>query len=338
MGQRILNMEIMERNMATMRDVAKKANVGLGTVSRAISGDGYVAEEKKELIFKAAEELGYQISNYPKKKKITEKIIGILVPDVSLPFYGKIVKFLDIELANHGYKTMLYNTLGVQGRVSEVIDLVENGVLQGIIINADASQEEIKRLEKLPVIGFEKLLGKRISMVSSEHKEGGRIVGQLLEKNGCKNVLIITAKHLVGVYGDYRIDECREYLESKGIHVTVAEYPASNISISSVSEIAKQYMDLYHNADGIFSDDIVAYSCLQHAKQGGKNIPEDLKIVGYDGNELLQLSIPRLTTIKQDIPLLARTCVELLQRKLDGERLEEEYFIPVILEKGGTTS
>lgn len=324
--------------MATIRDVAKKANVGIGTVSRALNDTGYVTESKRELIFAAAKELGYIIPE--KRTKSTayqEKIIGVVIPDVSLPFYGNFVKYVDIELAKAGYKTMMYSTLGVQGRVADAIDLAERGIIQGIIINSDVTAAELKRLEKLPVVSFERLLGKKIPFVTSEHRTGGQLVGKLLYENRCRNVLIITASHQTRVYADYRIEECKNYLEERGVKVTVAEYPASNVTILIAKDITEKYMELYHEADGIFSDDIVAYCCLQRARETGIPVPRELKIVGYDGNDILSLSIPTITTVKQDVTQIARTCVELIQQRIAGEAVKNEYLVPVKVEKGGTT-
>lgn len=324
--------------MATIRDVAKRANVGVGTVSRALNGTGYVASGKREAIFAAAAELAYEIP----RKKIQEtifagKIIGVVVPDVSMPFYGAFVKYIDIELANKGYMTMIYNSLGIQGRVADAIDMAEKGILKGLIINADVTDEELKRLEKLPTVSFERLLGRKIPLISSEHKEGGRKVAEILYKSRCMNVLIITAKHLTKVYGDYRIDECRKFLTERGVKTTVVEYPVSNVTIHIAKQIAKQYMEMYHDVDGIFSEDIIAYACLQNAKRCNIDVPRNLKIIGYDGNDIMQLSYPKVTTVRQDVGKIARTCIEVVQERIAGKRVENVYFIPVLVEKGGTT-
>ena len=64
-------------------------------------------------------------------------------------------------------------------------------------------------------------------------------------------------------------------------------------------------MDIYHNVDGIISEDIAAYACLQNAKRWNIDVPRNLKIVGYDGNEVLQLSYPKVTTIRQNVGKIA---------------------------------
>ena len=325
--------------MSTMREVAKLAGVGLGTVSRALSGNGYVTESKKRKIIEAAEQLHYRLPErflQSSRQLQNTSVVGVIVPDVSMSFYGEYVKAVDIALSNAGYHMMLMNTLGVQGRVAEMLDLAESGLLNGILINADITQAELSRLEKLPSVSFERLLGKKIPCVASEHKSGGIMAGELLYKNRCMNVLIISGRHITGVYADCRVETCRQYLLDKGVNVRVAEVPMSNISVLSIEDVIHKYMELYPDVDGIFAGDIAAYCCLQNALALNIRVPDHLRIVGYDGDETLRLSHPRLTTIKQDIPLLAKTCADVMIRRMTGKSVYPEYFIPVKILKGGT--
>ena len=80
-----------------------------------------------------------------------------------------------------------------------------------------------------------------------------------------------------------------------------------------------------------------AYACLQNAKRCNIDVPRNLKIIGYDGNDIMQLSYPKVTTVRQDVGKIARTCIEVVQERIAGKRVENVYFIPVLVEKGGTT-
>ncbi len=325
--------------MASMRDLAKAAGVGLGTVSRALSGKGHVAEETRKRIVEAADKMEYRLPERFRNNgnaALPGSVIGVIVPDVALSFYGEFVKAVDIALASKGYSILLLNTLGIQGRAEEMIRLAEMGSISGIIINGEISDDELTRLEKIPVVSFERILGPRIPLVASEHEDGGRKAGQLLIESGCRNVLIIAGKYLSSVSADHRNDACRDYLESKGVKVRVAEVPMSNISVLSIDDIVEKYLELYPDIDGLFSGDLAAYAALQIAGSKGIKVPEQLRIVGYDGNEALQLSRPRLTTIQQNIPLLAQTCTEVLAKKISGEAAQPEYRIPVKVLEGGT--
>lgn len=326
----------MVKNMATIRDIAKAAGVSVGTASRAITGNGYVSEENRTLVMQAAENLGYT----PKERKKTStntKTVGVILPDATFPFYGSFLKYAEVELARRGYRTVVCNTLGVQNRVSGMLDLLSTGELDGLILNADVTPEEIARMENLPVVSFERLLGKKIPMVSSDHCQGGRMAAAELLRSGCKKVMLLAARHSNRLFGDSRIEECRRLLESEGVEVIVAEIPGSLLSIRYTKEVIREYLLLYSDVDGIFTDDLMAFCCMMEAQERGIIIPDQLRIVGYDGTEILKIVSPRLTTIVQDIPQLTKSCVDLLMRRIAGEKTEEETIVPVTFMKGGTT-
>ena len=117
----------------------------------------------------------------------------------------------------------------------------------------------------------------------------------------------------------------------------VVEYPVSNVTVHVVEQVVKQYMDIYHDVDGIFTEDVAAYACLQNARRLNIEVPRDLKIVGYDGNDLLKLSQPKITTIRQDVGKIASTCIAVMMERIVGNKVEKEYFVPIMVEKGGTT-
>lgn len=324
--------------MANIRDVAKAAGVGIGTVSRALNDSGYVDVGKKEKIKRIAKELNYKPSglarSFVQKKS---GLVGIVLPDVSFPFYGEFLKYAELELNNIGYKTLICNTLGVQKRVSDTLDLVEANNLDGIIINTDVTKEEIERMKRIPVVSFERVLAKEIPMVASDHIKGGQIAAKRLKDSGCKNVMILGARFATKVHAEKRIEECRKILEQSRIQVTVVEINGAFLSYPFIEEMISRYLDMYNRIDGIFTEDVEAYCCLMQAKKRGIHVPRDLKIVGYDGNEMTRMIDPQVTTIVQDVPLLARTCVEVLAKRIAKEKVDANYYIPVKLQQGGTT-
>ena len=114
--------------MATMRDVAKAAGVGVGTVSRALSGNGYVEEKKKEHIKKIARELSYDPRAMLKSKNSGREksgMVGVLLPDSSQPFFGSFLWHAERALQKRGYRTVIMNTGGTSRKVSEAISMVE---------------------------------------------------------------------------------------------------------------------------------------------------------------------------------------------------------------------
>lgn len=322
--------------MATIRDIAREAGVSVGTASRAITGNGYVSDETRLLVLETAKKLRYTPKEKNKNTKSTH-CVGVVLPDISFPFYGAFLKYVEVELARHGYKTVVCNALGVQGRVSEMLELLEKQELDGLILNADVTIEEIARMERLPVVSFERLLGSRLPMVSSDHRQGGQLAAQELFSCGCRNVLLLTVKHGNRLFGDFRTQECQRILQEHGVRVTVAELSGAVMSYKIIKEQISEYLKLYSRTDGVFTDDVMAYCCLAEAAAQGIRIPEQMKIVGYDGNELTQITSPQITTVVQNVPQLTRHCVDLVLRRMAGERTAEEIIVPVEFKKGGTT-
>ena len=98
-------------NMASIKDVAQKAGVGVGTVSRVLNNSGYVSDETREKIEEAMKNLQYTPNElarnlYHKKSGI----IAVLVPTVEIPFFAELVHDIEAELYNEGFKIMLCNT------------------------------------------------------------------------------------------------------------------------------------------------------------------------------------------------------------------------------------
>lgn len=198
--------------MATIKDVAKAAGVGTGTVSRALSGKGYVDSEKKKQIIKIAEQLEYDPSALLKRKnnkKVKSGLIGVVLPNSSQPFFGSFLWHVEKALEMHEYRTVIINVGGSSKKISDAIDLVDKHMLDGLIINADVDKSDIERLRLIPAVRFECEMGEGIPLVASDHIKGGELAAKLLFRCGCKNVAILSIKATAPVYARRRITECQ---------------------------------------------------------------------------------------------------------------------------------
>ena len=89
--------------------------------------------------------------------------------------------------------------------------------------------------------------------------------------------------------------------------------------------------------DGIFvSDDLTAILVMKIARQLGLSIPDDLKIIGYDGTAFIRHFYPELATIQQPLDEIAKLCVEILLKKIKGKTVNRDYVLPVSLIAGGS--
>lgn len=323
--------------MASIREVAKKAGVGVGTVSRALNGSGYVAEETKARILSIARELDYKPNELARNLfRNRTGIIGIIVPDMENPFFGKLLKYMEIELYKNGYKAIICNTIEISNREQDFIDMLKQNVMDGIITGAHSLQDDAYLNLNKPVVAMDRDLGPAIPLVHSDHKKGGRLAAELFLEAGCRNVLQFGGSFGVHTPSNDRHKEFRRVMEEHGASVKTVEMAWNMMEYDYYRKVMAQYMDIYCEVDGVFTTDIGALYCLNMANQRGIKVPSELHIIGYDAVDMTRLFSPELTSIAQNIPGLARTCVDVMMDLLDDKPVAMEHILDVSIQRGGT--
>ena len=127
-------MRQVRRSMASIRDVAQRAGVGVGTVSRVLNGNGYVAEDTRKKIETAISELEYTPNELARNLfRNKTGLIGVLVPDLDHPFFSSFVRETEIALYKKGYKAMVCNTIGNSSREMDYLNMLDRNMVDGII-------------------------------------------------------------------------------------------------------------------------------------------------------------------------------------------------------------
>lgn len=323
--------------MANIREVARRAGVGVGTVSRALNGSGYVAEETKERIQAIARELDYNPNELARNLfRNRTGIVGVVVPDMENPFFSKLLKYMEIELYKNSYKALICNTIEISSREQDFIDMLKANVVDGIITGAHSLRDDAYHNLNKPVVAMDRNLGSDIPVIHSDHKAGGRMAAELLLEAGCRNVLQFGGSFRVHTPSNDRHMEFCRVMEENGAAVNTIELAWNMMGYDYYRNVMDQYMDIYRNIDGVFTTDIVALYCMDMAKQRNIPVPEKLHIVGYDAIDVTRLFTPNLTSIAQNIPLLAKTCVDTMMDLLDGKKVEMEQILDVSVQRGGT--
>lgn len=323
--------------MASIKEVAKRAGVGAGTVSRALNGSGYVADETKERVLAAAKDLDYKPNELARNLfQNRTGIIGIVIPDMENPFIGKLLKNIEIELYKNGYKAMVCNTIEISNREQDFIDMLKQNVMDGIITGANSLRNDAYMNLNRPVVAIDRDLGPSIPMIHSDHAKGGRLAAQLLLNAGCKNVLQFGGTFRLQTPTNDRHLEFIRVMEEGGATVKTVEMEWNVMEYEYYRRVMAQYMDIYQNIDGVFTTDVGAIYCLSMALHRGIRVPEALRIVGYNGIDIARLFTPELTTIAQDVPALARRSVGTMMDLLAGKEVEMEQIVDISIRKGDT--
>lgn len=317
--------------VAKLTDVAALAGVSPTTVSRVINKKGYLSQKTIDKVNQAMRELGYRPNNLARSLQgKSAKLIGLIFPNISNVFYAELIECLEKELFRHGYKTILCNSEQDSAKEKEYLEMLEANQVDGIISSShNLGISDYDRMTA-PIISFDRNLSPKIPVVSSDNFSGGVLAAKTLQQNGCKHILMITGND----------DSDSPTMRRRTGFMSVLPQ-ATCINVSSSFSPARKKMEITSliknlQPDGIFaSDDMTALLIMKIAEELNIAIPQQLKIIGYDGTSFIEHYVPNLTSIKQPIFDIAKLMVELLLQEIQGNPVTSlEYTLPISLLPG----
>lgn len=325
--------------MPTIKDVAEKAGLAVATVSRVLNNRGYISQATRDAVYNAMRELNYQPNELARSlvKKQTS-LIGVIVPSVMHPFFSKVVYYLETYASSFGYKIMLCNSRQQADKEMEYIDMLKSNKVSGIVICSHTPDIE-KNLEiNLPVVTFERSVSKDIPAVMSDNYQGGVLATKHLIECGCKHLVHLSGNSGMKLPADSRssafLNVCKENeVEGKIFSTTEEEFNSMDY-LNSLMKV----IDENPGTDGIFcSSDVIAAEVIQVCKKKQIDIPDQIKVVGFDDTDVATLVSPAITTIGQPIELLCRYAVENIIKKINNEIVPSQTVLPVSLIRRETT-
>lgn len=325
--------------MAGIKDVAKRAGVGVGTVSRMLNDSGYVAEETREKIEVAMRELNYTPNELARNLYHKRSgIIAVLVPNVSNPFFTEFVDFAEAELYEAGYKMMICNTVKARNAELEYLDMLNRHIVDGVITGVHSLDvEEYKKIRK-PIVALDRYLGEHIPVVAVNHKEGGRLAAETLIRNGCKKVLHFMGSTAVESPYHERHYEFERIMKKNNIETYTYELEWNRFDSEYHREAVEDVFSRGIEFDGVFGVDGLAIECMNETIRRHLKVPRDVKFVSYDGTFITDLVEPKMTSVVQPIEGLAKESVRLLCNLINGKNYKnKQVVLGVQLRKGNTT-
>ncbi len=327
--------------MATIKDVAREAGVSIATTSRVINNAPHTSETAIIAVKAAMEKLGYRPNaNARALVSKSSNAIGVLVSDVSAPFFGIMVKAID-TIASEQEKQLLVGS-GYHDAEKErsAINLLINSRCESLVLHSKGmSDEELTKLAK-EVPGMVLInrvvpdIAKRC--IALDNRRGSYIATEYLIKNGHRHIGYIASSHniddahdrLAGYFDalrDHGIEARNEYVEygepdELGGEQAMVNLMAKNTAITAVATY----------------NDYMAAGCLVLLQENGIRIPEEMSVIGFDDGHMARFVYPRLTTIRYPIQLMANEAVKLslqLVNNEDVDRSDSKLFMPTLVRR-----
>ncbi|MDY0276824.1 MAG: LacI family DNA-binding transcriptional regulator [Acholeplasma sp.] len=314
----------------TIRDVAKKANVSVSTVSRVINKKGYVHKETQDTVLRTIEELGFIPNQLARSlTNRSSKIIGVIVPHIGPTFYGELLEGIESQAATSGYKTMFCHTQDDPERELEYLKFFEQYNIEGLIIASNFSNTNKLFELNIPIITVDHILDETIPSITSDNIKGGELGAEVLVKRGRKKIMIFRGPSFLLTTMERTIGALKVFKQA-GLYVEIFDFDIVTPDVRFIEEILINNPDV----DGIFAfSDTLALATMNTLKRLGKNVPKDVSIVGYDNSPFALWVSPQLTTINQPVNLMGKqTFIKLakLIRELDLETLHDVIQVELV--------
>lgn len=316
--------------VAKLTDVAKLAGVSPTTVSRVINNKGYLSEKTIQKVTDAMRELRYQPNSLARGLQgKSAKLVGLIFPTIGNIFYAELIEHLEKELFNRGYKTIICNSQHDSEKEKEYLEMLTANQVDGII--SGSHNLGIKDYDRVsaPIIAFDRNLSPSTPIVSSDNYGGGVLAAQTLKKAGCRRPIMITGNDDSNSPTGLRQTGFSSVFPQAIIHHVSSDYSPvrKEMEIKTILQTSQ--------TDGIFvSGDLTAILVWNCIEALGLSVPQDVKLIGYDGTYFIETHYPQLTTIKQPLADIAKLMVDLLLQKINGETLEQHYSLPISLLAG----
>ncbi|GHF83397.1 LacI family transcriptional regulator [Amycolatopsis bartoniae] len=323
----------------TSHDVARLAGVSQPTVSRALRGDHRVSEATRARVRAAAEALGYVPSEAGRSLSTrSTRRIGVVVTDLTNPFYPHLIGPLHDELEQHGYRMMLFTERSETALETErLLDRSIDGVVLTTAVIGSPLPAELTR-RGLPFVFLNRETGNdKADAAVVDNEAGGRLVAEELVRLGHTDVA------LIGGPADTTTGRDRELGFRVGLSEAGVGLPRHRVRRGPFDQGTGYQGLLDMLAEGpcptaVFcGNDVIAIGVLNAARRRGLSVPGDLTVIGFDDLPMASWETFDLTTVRHDLDGMAQAAADLLVERLSGKAPDTPRrvtFAPALVPRG----
>ncbi|MCK8061005.1 MULTISPECIES: LacI family DNA-binding transcriptional regulator [unclassified Fusibacter] len=317
----------------TIKDVAKKANVSISTVSRVINGSKPVSEDIKKRVFEVIEELGYSPNpvarNLVMKKS---KLIGVMIPDISSTFVGELLNAVEEIAKTYGYDIILCNSYGELKQEIRYFELFKSKQVEGIIFitrKINEIHKDIIKALNLPIVMINRD-GSELDVlsVSIDQAKACYDMTNYLVTLGHTDIALIRTGDDHESFGVDQVKGYRNALEENKIEFNPARVFEGYFSLEETYKIVDSLIKEGDKPSAIFAaSDEMAVGAINAIVDNGLSVPEDISVAGSYDSRISRIYRPKITTIKHPIYDIGAIAVRLIIKKINGQEPKDKLII-----------
>ena len=326
--------------MITIRDVAREAGVSVATVSRVLNNSAAVTGDTRELVLKVVEQLGYRPNaNAQALASQISEMIGVVVMDVSDPFFGALVKAVDIVAQSQNKHVLINNSYHQADKERHAIEVLIRQRCNALIVHAKALSDDELAVFMRQVPGM--VLINRVipefahRCVCLDNVSGAVMATRTLLQHGHQRIGYLGSAHAIED-DDQRRAGWQQALKAQGIEPPDSWSASGEPDLQGGEAAMVELLGRNLQLTAVFAyNDGMAAGALAALKDNGIKVPAQLSIMGFDDIPVSRYTDPQLTTIRYPIVSMAKMATELALKGAAGllDHSEHHCFMPTLVRR-----
>ncbi len=308
--------------MATMKDVARLAGVSIATVSSTLSGATFVSPELKERVLAAVDELGYAPNAMARGlKRGASSLLGLIVPDITNPFFTEMVHEIQRRAAAHGFTVMLGVSDDNAANDEALIRLMRSHQAAGTIILPSGGEEDCRRLAGLagpmPIVTVDNAPpGIGVDTVALDNRKAASLATRHIIGLGHRSIGTIAGPSHRFVSRE-RLIGFEEEMERQGIAIKPDDILRGDFHVAEARLAGLDFLNRAARPTALFvANNQMLIGVMQAVAEAGLSVPGDVSVVSIDDFPWASAFMPALTTVRQPIAAFAEAALDCLTARI----------------------
>jgi len=323
----------------TIKDLAAQTGYSVGTVSRVLNNQPHVSELAKEIILKAAEESGFQLNENAKQlKQQQSNSILVVCKGNSNELFDALLIAIQARVAETGYTLIVDYIDERENEVRRALQLCREKKPQGILFlggNQKHFQDSFHHIT-IPCVlvtsSAAELPFPNLSSVTSDDMTAASMAVRALLEQGHRKIVIIGGHREYSDITQLRYEGCLQAFVQAEKAFDERCYETARYTYSDGYRAAKVLLERVPGFTALFAmSDVMALGAIRALRDAGKQVPEDISVIGFDGLDLGEYTVPRLATVAQSVSLLTEESMNLLLGSIEDGTAAEHRTVPVDL-------
>jgi LacI family transcriptional regulator len=313
----------------TMHQIAQTAGVSLGTVSNVINGNSTVKEELRLRVLRATQSLGYMPNQLSRGLRLNKtSIIGMIIPDITNPFFPSVVRGVEDVAYQHSYRLILCNTDNDPQKEVTYLNDLRSFLPAGLLVIPAVDSMITWSAEGVPVVCIDRRPPDWDGdSVVVGNRQGSSDAANYLLRMGHRQIAVITGP-LSLTNAKERLDGFEAALRKAKISLAPECVQEARFDLESGQKAAARLLRLLPRPTAIFAtNDLMALGALSAVREAGLSCPQDVSIISFDGLDISQFSIPALTSVYQPGYQLGNTAARLLLERIAGSKKDPQRIV-----------